>query len=204
MAAGAVLLNSSEAGQIDTFLASQWDLVGLSPSTKMDGLVVDNGEWIKLADCSIESGPEGAPLTVNGGNQIHLTDPHLLGHVNLNGGTGTKITGGEALLSNVHGVQIAGGTNTLIDGLAVTDVGEGYNAIDVSNGVDDFTVVNCDLGYNMIGATKPTNLVRVGATANPQDRYIITNNRGRNYTGAALLDNGEGVNKIVTGNVFVP
>jgi hypothetical protein len=199
MAAGAVVLSGAE---IDTFHGSQWDLATESPATKMAGLVVSGGEWIKLVDCSIESGPEGYPLTVNAGKQVHLVDCHLLGRIALNGGEGTKIIGGEAILSSIHGVQLAGGTNSTLIGLAVTDVGEGYSGILVAAGVSSFSIIGCDIGYDMVLATKPAHLIEVEAGAS--EYYVITGNRGSGNTGEALLDQGTGIEKNTSGNEWNP
>jgi hypothetical protein len=195
------------AGVTDTFHAHDWDLAAQSGvgSTTMKGIVHTSGAWSKFVKVSIESGGADWSLTVNGGTQPEFHACHLLGRNVIQGGTGLKMIGGECLLSNIHGLQIAGGTDTEILGVNVHDVAVGWNCIDVSNGVNDFTIALCQLGRQGFGGGQPLNLIRVGSSANAQDRYIVSKNRGRNYTGTAFVDNGTGVNKdVATPGIFVP
>lgn len=192
-------------GATDSFHSQDWDLYAQpgTGATTMLGLVINAGTWSKFDQVSIESGALDYALTVNGGTRSELHGCHLLGRNVIGGGTGTKIFGGECLLSDIHGLQLAGGTDTEIVGVDVHDVGAGYNCIDVSNGVNDFTIALNQLGRQGFGGGQPASLIRVGSSANAQDRYIIRANRGRNYTGTALVDNGTGANKDIGGNVFV-
>lgn len=205
MTSGIVRLNASG---IDTFHGADWDVLNQTPSSGMNGLFVAGGTWAKLVDCSIECGNLPA-VTITGGTGTHLISPHTLGQILISGGNDLQIDGGTNVLGGALPVRITAGVGTTIQGLTVQDAPAGATCIRAENGVNDFKIMNCDLGRAILGlGGTVTTLVQVGTSANAQDRYIIDLNTGRNFSGTALVDNGTGTNKRVgavpTSNVFVP
>lgn len=202
--AGIVRLNSANN---DTFHMNDIDLTFNTPATGCLGLIVNGGTWMKFGNCSFEAGDQDA-VTINGGTQVHMTDPHIYGRMLLAGGSGIHIVGGELLKPASDGLFISGGTDVSVLGTNIHDGVVGWNSIAIANGVNDFSIMGCDLGRNLLGSGGIlASLIKIGASANAQDRYIVDLNKGRNFSGTALVDNGTGTNKRVgavpTSNVFI-
>lgn len=191
-----------DGGTVDTVICAEWDLLNQTPSAGMTCLLVESGQWIRVSDCSLESGTTKPAIHLKGGHGIGLSNNHLLGinGLTVEGAYGISVTGGEIVACERSGIALTSGSHVAIVGVEISNVSRtekgGFHGVSVAANFSDFTIMGCDFGKHLTGGENEMGS-NISIAAGTSDRYRIMGNIYGNFKTSAVADAGSGTDKIV-------
>lgn len=177
----------------------------ISLNTDSSGIIIAKNNtaqaprWCRFHGCTVEPGPTKECFTIFNATSLQIINCDLddcLRAIDIVGGTDISIESCTIDGPQSQGITLGTATGVRISNNRISDTSfaanGGSNAIEISPGTTDFTIIGND--FTSISSTnKPANNVNIQAGGS--DRYIVMGNLFANFTVAGLTDLGTGTNK---------
>lgn len=157
-------------------------------------------QWDKFTNCVFEAGNTKTAVTVSAGiltNFVQCTLATCQVFFQFNGGKSIHVTECKMVGCQQNAINLTAGTDIKIISNRIADssiqTSGGFNAVQVSANVTDFSIIDNDFTTILSSANQPFNNISI--PAGTSDRYWIYGNTFANSNGAGLNDAGTGTNK---------